>query len=32
MHLEDNSDQYESMQISFAGDPSQWIIQAVVLE
>ena len=26
MHLEDNSDQYESMQISFAGNPSQWII------
>ena len=26
MHLEDNSDQYESMQISFEGDPSQWII------
>jgi hypothetical protein len=26
MHLEDNSDQYESMQISFAGDPSPWII------
>jgi hypothetical protein len=26
MHLEDNSDQYESMQISFAGDKSLWII------
>ena len=26
MHLEDNSDQYESMQILFAGNPSQWII------
>jgi hypothetical protein len=26
MHLEDNSDQYESMQISFAGDPCPWII------
>ena len=26
MHLEDNSDQYESMQISFAGNPSLWII------
>jgi hypothetical protein len=26
MHLEDNSDQYESMQISFAGNPAQWII------
>ena len=26
MHLEDNSDQYESMQISFRGDPSLWII------
>ena len=26
MHLEDNSDQYESMHISFAGNPSQWII------
>ena len=26
MHLEDNSDQYESMQISFKGDSSQWII------
>jgi hypothetical protein len=26
MHLEDSSDQYESMQISFAGNPSQWII------
>lgn len=26
MHLEDNSDQYESMQITFEGDPSQWII------
>lgn len=27
MHLEDSSDQYESMQISFKGNPSQlWII------
>ena len=26
MHLEDDSDQYESMQISFAGNPSIWII------
>jgi hypothetical protein len=26
MHLEDNSDQYESMQIAFEGNPSQWII------
>jgi len=26
MHLEDNSDQYECMQIKFEGDPSQWII------
>ena len=26
MQLEDNSDQYESMQIYFAGDPSPWII------
>ena len=26
MHLEDSSDQYESMQISFAGNPSPWII------
>jgi len=26
MHLEDNSDQYESMQISLAGEPSPWII------
>lgn len=26
MHLEDNSDQYESMQISFEGNPSPWII------
>ena len=26
MHLEDSSDQYESMQISFKGDPSPWII------
>jgi hypothetical protein len=26
MHLEDNSDEYESMQISFAGEPSPWII------
>jgi hypothetical protein len=26
MHLEDESDEYESMQISFDGDPSPWII------
>jgi hypothetical protein len=26
MHLEDNSDQYESMQIKFKGDPKVWII------
>lgn len=26
MHLEDSSDQYECMQISFAGDSSHWII------
>jgi len=26
MHLEDSSDQYECMQISFEGDPSPWII------
>ncbi len=26
MHLEDNSDQYECMQISFEGEQSQWII------
>ena len=26
MHLEDSSDQYESMTISFEGDPSPWII------
>ena len=26
MHLEDNSDQYESMQIAFEGDPTQWLI------
>ena len=26
MHLEDSFDQYESMQITFVGDPSQWII------
>jgi hypothetical protein len=26
IHLEDNSDQYETMRISFAGNPSQWII------
>jgi hypothetical protein len=26
MHLEDNSDQYESMHISFKGNPSPWII------
>jgi hypothetical protein len=26
MHLEDNSDQYESMQISFEGEHTQWII------
>jgi hypothetical protein len=25
MHLEDNSDQYESMQITFKGNPSLWI-------
>ena len=25
-HLEDNSDQYESMQITFAAGPSTWII------
>ena len=26
MHLEDSSDQYESMQIYFEGNPSSWII------
>jgi hypothetical protein len=26
MHLEDNSDQYECMQISFEGEQTQWII------
>jgi hypothetical protein len=26
MHLEDNSDQYESMQISFADNPTLWVI------
>jgi hypothetical protein len=26
MHLEDNSDQYESMQIYFKANPSPWII------
>lgn len=26
MHLEDSSDQYECMQISFEGDSSTWII------
>ena len=26
MHLEDNSDQYESMQIYFADNPTPWII------
>lgn len=26
MHLEDSSDQYESMRIYFQGDPSPWII------
>ena len=26
MHLEDNSDQYESMVITFKGNPSPWII------
>ena len=26
MHLEDNSDQFECMQIWFKGNPSQWII------
>jgi hypothetical protein len=26
MHLEDSSDQYESMQIGFKGNPSLWII------
>ena len=26
MHLEDNSDQYESMVVSFGEDPSPWII------
>ncbi len=28
-HLEDNSNQYESMQISFKGNTLQWIIQTV---
>jgi hypothetical protein len=26
MHLEDDSDQYESMVITFKGNPSPWII------
>jgi hypothetical protein len=26
MHLEDNSDQYECMKISFEGEQAQWII------
>lgn len=26
MHLQDNSDQYESMQITLEGNPSPWII------
>ncbi len=26
MHLEDSFDQYECMQISFKGNPAQWII------
>jgi len=26
MHLEDSSDEYESMQISFEGDPTLWVI------
>ena len=26
MHLEDNSDQYESMQIAFDGEPTLWVI------
>jgi hypothetical protein len=26
MHLEDNSDQYESMQITFEGEKAPWII------
>ena len=26
MHLEDSSDRYESMQITFEGSPSPWII------
>lgn len=26
MHLEDSSDQYESMRISFEGDPLLWVI------
>jgi hypothetical protein len=26
IHLEDNSDQYETMQIAFDGSPSLWII------
>ena len=26
MHIEDSSDQYESMQITFEGDPQIWVI------
>jgi hypothetical protein len=26
MHLRDDSDQYECMQISIEGDPNEWII------
>ena len=26
MHLEDSSDQFESMQISFSGDRQVWVI------
>ena len=26
MHLEDSSDQYECIQVTFEGDPSPWII------
>jgi hypothetical protein len=26
MHLEDSSDQYECMQISFEGEQSQWMV------
>jgi hypothetical protein len=26
MHLEDSSDQYESMQINFKGNPTLWVI------